>query len=216
MAKTIKHYQGKLITSLSDVSHELIRFDKLMMDNDGELTEELNDEFEGYLQNRERLEEVMLELAEMYRFKSDQAEHQESLIQAIATKKERLSKSAEFYKTTLLNVVKKFGKKEFTDKGIEKFSYETNIFKFNASPSISTEIIDIDKVPEEFKTRSINISDLSKEAYDKLKLALDKNGNLFPKVKVDQKADKVKIKESIINKESVQGAIINTNYNIKL
>lgn len=211
-----KQYQGKLITSLADISHEIRRFDDALNATEGELTEELNDELEGYIQNKERLEEIMLELQQLYRYKIQQVEIQESLILNIATKKERLMKSAEFYKSTLQAIVKNHGSKDKTDKGLDKFFYETNVFKFSMSPTQSTEIIDIESIPEEYKTRSINIDNLSKEAYDKLKTALDKNGDLFPKVKVDQKADKVKIKEDITSGKDVSGAVVNTNYTFKL
>lgn len=209
-------YFGRVISSLEDVSKQLMHLDAVISQNDGEVTEEIEEDVQAYIQNREHLGEILLELQQMYMFKMQQVETQDYLAGVIATKKNRLQTQAEYYKNLMIATVKRFGNNAKTPKGLDKYWYETDLFKFNVSPKQSVEITDENYIDERFISRDIIVKNLPKETYEKLLGAIQKNPITFPEYDDKEKISKTKIKEAFDAGEDVDGAELKTNYSIRL
>lgn len=214
--KIVTPYEGKLISSISDVSHELRRWDSMLTESEGEITSEMEDEFAGYIQNKERMNEIILELRELYHFKMNQAERQDEMIAALERKKDQFTKSAEYYKSIIKSLVKVHGNQETTDKGKTAYYIETNVFKVRVSPSQAVEILDADAIESKYKKYSLSVKDLTKDKADILQKAIISRPDVFGDAKIESAPVKTLIKEDLEKGIEIAGAELKTNESVRL
>ena len=218
-----------LISTVYDLSSEMKELNKLFLDNDGEITPDLEEAFTAYCSNKTNLNNVIQELRTLYNHHLANIQEQEELKGLIDRKIKKFQNSNNYYEKMIRFVISSAGTKTWTKKGLPTYLYETDVVRFTLSPSIKTNITDVEKLEDEYVNRKIEISNLDKETYEKIFNLLDEN-KLSTGLKLTKTGKCTEIKEHLESYfikgvqsnqsqeeyDNFKGAELDLNYSLKM
>lgn len=193
------------MSSLYEISQDLLQFQQVLEENEGIVEQEYwdllvikEDEFKGKVEN-------YCKLIRSLENKVDNANSEIKRIQKYIEPKTNLINRL---KDSVLTAIKTFGNK---DPKKDIWRYEVGTFRLGTRSSSSVNIYNEEEIEDRFK--QITISQLSLE--DKVKI-LDALGKSQEEVTIKVDISKTAIKEAIKNEEIIEGAEIKTNYTIQI
>ena len=182
------------LKTLWEIDLELQEAIKELIDNEGELTDELNEVLNI---NQSEFQEKATNYVYLIKGLENEVDLRKAEIKRLQAKNEAISKTLDTLKSNLLKAVKlRGGKVQVAD------------FNLSTRSSKSTSITDITKIP--FKYQRVYFSEIINEE-DYISLKEEYNDDYF-----EFKPDKVAIKKAIEDGETIEGAEIITNESLTI
>lgn len=198
-------------TSLWEIESQFRNIISELEENGGELTEEIS---ESLAINKSDFEEKAESYFVVLNNYDKEIEKAKSEIERLQDKNKNREKIIDQLKKKLISAVHLYGLSKTTPTGRINYSIKfPNLdLSLNSNASESVEILDETKIKNQFIKYSLN-NDFTFEEMHKLKNFIESN-KIIEDIKLIKNIDKTKIKESLKNKNNVDGADLKINYNI--